>query len=74
MEVNDIIEKVNKPSDCISLMVVAPKPSTNDIRVVASMKWANTGIKREIPTIEEIIFRKSGSSCFSELEIRISPN
>lgn len=54
MEVNDIIEKVNKPSDCISLMVVAPKRSTNDIRVVAGMKWTNTGIKREIPTIEEI--------------------
>lgn len=55
-------------------MVVAPKPSTNDIRVIAGMKWANTGIKREMSTIEEIIFRKSRASCFSELEIRISPN
>lgn len=69
MEANGIIEKVNQPSDWITPMVVKTKPNTDDIRVV-DMRRGNTVIKGEtypIPTIEETIFKMSGTMCFSKL-------
>ena len=67
----DIIEEVpNTPTAWVSPLVVAPKPD-GDIRVCVDMRRANEAIERErhpIPTIEEILYDRNGSTVFSKLE------
>ena len=68
----DIIERVHKPTDWISPMVIAPKPN-GDIRLCIDMRQANQAIQRQrfpIPTKEEMLLDMDGSKVFSKLDLK----
>ena len=72
LEENDIIEKVEGPTTCVSPLVIVPKHDGN-IPTIADMKFANRAIKRErypIPTVEEIAEEMSGACHSSKLDLR----
>ena len=71
----DVIEKVtNKPTLCVSPIVVAPKPkSPEEIRICVDMSLPNKAIKRErhvTPTIDDVIADQTGAEYFSKLDLR----
>ena len=73
MVTEDIIEKVDQPTDWVSSMLVVHKPPTGangetKLRICLDPKDQNRAIKREhfpMPTIEEIATRLNGAKIFS---------
>ena len=70
----DIIERVEGPTTCASLVVVAVKPS-GEIRLCVDMRRANEAIFRErlpIPTVDEVhlLEELNGSTVSSKLDLR----
>lgn len=67
-----IIEKVDKPTEWISPMVIVIKDS-GDIRLCLDMRQVNKAIKREtypLPTLEEMRVKLSGARFFSRLDVK----
>ena len=72
----DIVERVEGPTEWVSPIVVAPKPS-GDICVYVDMRCVNEAIVRErIPmaTADEVLERLKGSEVFSKLDLRLGIN
>uniref|UniRef100_A0A0A9WHB1 RNA-directed DNA polymerase n=1 Tax=Lygus hesperus TaxID=30085 RepID=A0A0A9WHB1_LYGHE len=70
MERDEVIAKVNEPSDWVSSMVVTVKKSGN-LRVCIDPKNLNKNLKREhyqLPTTEDIRAKIIGASVFSTLD------
>ena len=76
---DDIIAKVDQPTDCVSSMLAVRKPSLGpdgkaDICICLDSKYLNGAIKREhfpIPTIEEVATRLNGAKVVSVFDARI---
>ena len=70
---DDIIAKVDQPTDWVSSMLAVRKPTMGldgkaDIRICLDRKDLNSAIKREhfpVPTIEEVATRLNGAKIFS---------
>ena len=70
---DDIIAKVDQPTDWVSSMLAVQKPTSEsnkkaDIRICLDPKDLNGAIKREhfpMPTIEELATRSNGAKIFS---------
>ena len=72
----DIVERVEGPTQWVSPIVVAPKPS-GDICVCVDMRCVNEAIVRErIPmaTTDGVLERLNGSEVFSKLDLRLGIN
>ncbi|XP_063391344.1 uncharacterized protein K02A2.6-like [Cydia fagiglandana] len=70
MEAQNIIAKVEGPSDWVSSITVVKK-SNGDLRICLDPKELNNAIKREhfrLPTIDEIVSNLSGARYFSTLD------
>ena len=68
----DIIEKIDKPTSWISLMVITPKKNPKEIRLNVDTRVANGAIPRVnsiTPTIEELIQELNGAQVFSHLDM-----
>lgn len=69
----DIIERVQRSTACVSPIIVAPKAS-RDIRLYADLRRANEAIIHErygpIPTKDEVLKGVNRSAMFSELDLR----
>lgn len=66
-----VIEKVNKPSNWISPMVVVPKG--DDVRICIDMRRANQAVEREnhpLPTVEDLMPLLCHSKWFSRIDVR----
>lgn len=70
MEKRGIIEKVTEPTDwCSPIVPVLKKDGT--VRICTDLKKLNTAVKREhylLPTIEDILYKLSGSVIYSKLD------
>ena len=72
LEADDIIETVEKPTSWVSPVVIAPKRSSNEIRLNVNMREANEAIPRThavMPTLDDIINELNGATVFSHLDI-----
>jgi hypothetical protein len=70
MEAEKVIEKVDHPTDWVSSLVIVEKHG-GGLRICLDPRDLNKAIKREhyqLPTIEEIASRLSGSTVFSVLD------
>ena len=70
MEVDDIIARVDEPTDWVNSIVLVEK-SDNSLRVCLDPKELNQSIKREhyaLPTIEDITAKLAGAKFFSVLD------
>lgn len=70
MEKDEIIEKVDHPTEWVSPLVIARKPN-NDIRLCLDTRDLNNYIKREhfeIPTLDEFMAKMNGAQVFSKLD------
>ena len=73
MTADDVIAKVNQPTDWVSSMLVVSKPPSEasgemKIRICLDPRDVNVAIKQEhfpMPTIEEIATRLNGAKLFS---------
>ena len=71
MEKDDVIEKVDQPTDWVNSVVVVEKPKSKKVRICLDPRPLNEAIKREhfkTPTIEEITTRVAGATIFSKLD------
>ncbi|CAB4012905.1 Hypothetical predicted protein [Paramuricea clavata] len=76
---DDIIAKVDQPTECVSSMLAVRKPALEtdgkaDIRICLDPKYLNGVIKREhfpMPTIEEVATRLNGPEIVSVFDARI---
>lgn len=71
MEKQEVIRKVDEPTDWVSSLAIVDKPNTNDLRICLDPKHLNEAIKREhfqLPTIEEITTRMAGATKFTKLD------
>ncbi|KAF2902564.1 hypothetical protein ILUMI_03621 [Ignelater luminosus] len=72
MELDDIIEKVEHPTNWVSSMVVIPEPG-GEIRLCIDMRRANVAIQRErlpIPTFDDIVPQLRQGKIISKLDIK----
>ncbi|XP_061709453.1 uncharacterized protein LOC133519464 [Cydia pomonella] len=70
MERQDIIAKVEGPTDWVNSMTIVKKPN-GDLRICLDPKELNQAIKREhfrLPTLDEIVSNLSGAQYFSTLD------
>ena len=70
MENDDVIRKVDEPTDWVTSIVIVEKPNKK-LRICLDPRNLNSAIKREhfqLPTIEEITSRMSGAKIFSKLD------
>ena len=68
-----MIEKVTKPTDWVSPIVIQTKRDSEEIRLCVDMRQANRAIKRTryvIPTIDEIRHKLNGAKWFSKVDLR----
>ena len=71
LEDMDIIERVEGPTPCVSLIVIIPKQN-GDIRICVDMRMANTAIEHSrhlIPTIDDVLSELSGNPVFTKLDL-----
>jgi hypothetical protein len=71
----DIIEKVpdDETRTWVSQTVIAPKPSSDQIRLCVDMRMSNEAILRpytQLPTMEDVINKFQGAKKFSKLDLR----
>ena len=67
VEADDIIERVEKPTSWVSLVVITPKRSSNEIRLNLDMREANKAIPRThnvMPTVDDIINELNEATVF----------
>ena len=67
LELLDIIEKVDRPSEVMSPVVCLPESNSDDIRLCVDMRVANTAVKREshpIPKVDVVVQKLNHSSIF----------
>uniref|UniRef100_A0ABM0MG72 Uncharacterized protein K02A2.6-like n=1 Tax=Saccoglossus kowalevskii TaxID=10224 RepID=A0ABM0MG72_SACKO len=72
MENENIITKVNQPTDWVNSLVIQEK-GNGRLRLCLDPKDLNTAIKREhhpTPTLEEITHKLTGAKLFSKLDAR----
>ena len=72
MEANDIISKVDQPTEWVSSMVVIEKKN-GQVRICLDPRELNKAIQREhhhIPTLEDIAHRFSGMRIFSIVDMK----
>ena len=70
MEANDVIFKVDEPTDWCSGMVVRPKPNKR-VRICVDLKPLNESVKRErlmLPSVEPTLAQLHGAKLFSKLD------
>lgn len=70
MEAAGVIEKINTPTDWCAPMVPVRKRS-GGVRICTDLKKLNLSVKRErlmLPTIDDILYKLSGSNRFSKLD------
>ena len=68
----DVIERVEKPSEWVSPVVIAPKKD-NDVRICVDLRRVNQAIMRErhpIPTVDEALLEMSRSRVFSKIDLK----
>ena len=67
----DVIERVEGPTPCISPLVVIPKQN-KDIRICVDMRIANSAVERErfpLPNIEETLEEMNGAKIYSKMDL-----
>ena len=72
LEADDIIDRVEKPTSWVSLVVITPKRSSNEIRLNVDMREANEAIPRThtvMPTLDDNINELNGATVFSHLDM-----
>ena len=72
MEKDEIIVKVDEPTDWVNLIVVVEKPKTKKLRICLDPKGLNEAIRRRhqpMPTLDDITSELAGATCFSILDI-----
>ncbi|XP_012942708.1 uncharacterized protein K02A2.6-like [Aplysia californica] len=70
MEAAGVIEKISAPTDWCAPMVPVRKRS-GSVRICTDLKKLNLSVKRErfmLPTIDDILYKLSGSNKFSKLD------
>ena len=76
LENNEIIEKVNEPSNWVSPEVVVPKRHDgSDIQLCVDMRQVNAAIIGEqfqIPTVDEVLQDIKQSKIFSRIDIKMA--
>ena len=68
----NVLEPVDEPTDWVSNMVVATKPS-GDLRICLDPKQLNKALKRErhpIPVIEDVLPNLSKAKVFTKIDVR----
>ena len=73
LEVQDVIEVVDGPTDCISNLVLTAKANPEEIRMNIDMTWANEAILRTrhvIPALDEMRINLNGATMFSKLDMK----
>lgn len=74
LEEEDVIEKVEGPTEWMSRIVAVPKPhNPGNIRICIDMREANKAIMRTrhvTPTIEDLISDLNGASIFSKIDLK----
>ena len=74
LEEEDVIEKVEGPTEWMSRIVAVPKPHNPDqIRICVDMREANKAIIRTrhvTPTIEDLISDLNGATIFSKIDLK----
>ena len=71
LEADDIIERVGKPTSWVPV-VIAPKRSSNEIRLNVDMREANKAVPRThtvMPTLDDITNELNGATVFSHLDM-----
>ncbi|XP_031338074.1 uncharacterized protein K02A2.6-like [Photinus pyralis] len=71
MEKNQIIEKVDMPTDWVNSLVIVKKPNSNKVRICIDPRDLNRAIKREhfqLPSLDEIAPNLRGNKFFSKLD------
>lgn len=72
MENNDIIAKVNTPTDWVNSLVVVEKPNTGQLRICLDPKALNDAIRRPhypMPTLDDVTSQLAECKYFSLLDI-----
>ena len=70
MEKDDVIKKVDEPTDWVSSIAIVEKPD-GSLRICLDLRDLNQNLKREhyqLPTFEEISMRLSGVTLFTKLD------
>ena len=70
VDLEDIIEPIEKPTDWVNGLVIVEKPN-GKLRICLDPRPLNKAIKYEhlhLPTAEEIFFQIFGPCCFSKLD------
>ena len=71
MEMDDVIKKVDQPTEWVNSVVVVEKSGRKKLRICLDPRPLNEAIQREhykMPTIEEITTRAAGATVFSKLD------
>ena len=72
MENDQIIVKVDEPTDWVNSLVVVEKPQAGKLRICLDSKALNEAIRRPhypMYTIEDVTSKLTSASCFSLLDI-----
>ncbi|MET0104994.1 MAG: RNase H-like domain-containing protein [Sedimenticola sp.] len=72
MEKDQIIMKVNEPTDWVNSLVVVEKPKTGKLRICLDPKALNEAIRRPhypMFTLEDVTSKLTNATCFSLLDI-----
>jgi len=73
LEVNDVIEKLTKPSEWSSPIVIVPKPKKpGEVQITVDSRAANKAVKRikyVCPTLKEIMYDLNGATHFSLIDL-----
>ena len=73
LESEDIVEKVECPTDWVSNLVLTPKANPKELQMNIDMTTVNPAIKRAhhvIPTIDELKYKLNGSQHFTKLDMK----
>ena len=68
----DVIQKVDKPADWVSPVVIIPKWTVSEIRFNVDTREANKAIPRVhtvMPTLDDIIRKPKGATVFSHVDM-----